>query len=82
METNVWIYAGFTAFVLGTLALDLGVFHKQSHEVSVKEAAIWSAVWVALAAVFNFGVYALFGPERALEFTTGYLLEKALAVED
>jgi tellurite resistance protein TerC len=76
------LWGGFIVFVLLMLALDLGVFHKQSHEVSVKEAAIWSAVWVALAAVFNFGVYLGFGPERALEFTTGYLLEKALAVDN
>jgi tellurite resistance protein TerC len=50
--------------------------------VSLKEAAVWSAVWVALAAIFNAGVYVWFGPERALEFTTGYLLEKALAVDN
>jgi tellurite resistance protein TerC len=62
--------------------LDLGVFHRQAHAVSIKEAGAWSAVWVALALVFNAGVYAWFGPERALEFTTGYLLEKALAVDN
>jgi tellurite resistance protein TerC len=52
-----WFYAGFTAFVLGLLALDLGIFHREAHEVSFKEAAIWSAAWVALALVFNFGLY-------------------------
>jgi tellurite resistance protein TerC len=76
------LWAGFIAFVLAMLAIDLGVFHKKAHEVSLKEAGIWSAVWVALALVFNVGVYYWFGPQRALEFTTGYLIEKALAVDN
>ena len=76
----LWI--GFVVFVLAMLAVDLGVFHRKAHEVGVKEAAIWSMVWVALAAAFNLGVYAWFGADKALEFTTGYLLEKALAVDN
>lgn len=76
------LWAGFIAFVLAMLAIDLGVFHKKAHEVSLKEAGIWSAVWVSLAMVFNVGVYHWFGPDRALEFTTGYLIEKALAVDN
>ncbi|MCA9626541.1 MAG: TerC family protein [Myxococcales bacterium] len=76
------LWLGFLGFVLVMLAIDLGVFHKQAHEVSLKEAGIWSAVWVALALVFNAGVYIWFGPQRGLEFTTGYLLEKALAVDN
>lgn len=76
------LWAGFIVFVLAMLALDLGVFNRQAHVVSLKEAGVWSAVWVAFALIFNVGVYVLFGPERALEFTTGYLLEKALAVDN
>ena len=76
------LWAGFIVFVLAMLAIDLGVFHKNAHEVTLKEAGIWSAVWVALAVVFNVGVYHWFGSERALEFTTGYLIEKALAVDN
>ena len=76
------LWAGFIAFVLAMLAIDLGVFHRKAHAVSLKEAGAWSAVWVALALAFNAGVYAWFGPERALEFTTGYLIEKALAVDN
>jgi tellurite resistance protein TerC len=76
------MWAGFLAFVFAMLAIDLGVFHKKAHEISVKEAAIWSAVWVSLAAIFNAGVYYWFGRERGLEFTTGYLLEKALSVDN
>ena len=76
------LWAGFIVFVLAMLVIDLGVFHRKAHEVSLKEAGIWSAVWVALAIVFNIGVYTWFGPERGLEFTTGYLIEKALAVDN
>ena len=52
-----WFYLGFTAFVLFLLALDLGVFHRQVHEVSFREAATWSVIWVALALGFNFLLY-------------------------
>jgi tellurite resistance protein TerC len=76
------LWGGFILFVLAMLAIDLGVFHRKTHEVSAKEAAVWSAVWVGLALVFNGLVYLWFGPERALEFTTGWLIEKALAVDN
>jgi tellurite resistance protein TerC len=75
----LWI--GFLAFVLLMLAVDLGL-HRKAHEVSVREAASWSAVWVGLAAAFGGLVYAWFGPERALEFATGYVIEKALAIDN
>jgi tellurite resistance protein TerC len=64
------------------LALDLGVFHRKAHEVSLREAATWSGVWVALALCFNGLLYFGFGSERALEFTAGYLIEKALSVDN
>ncbi len=76
------MWAGFLALVVAILALDLGVFHRRAHEVSTKEAAAWTAVWIGLAAIFNVGIYFLFGPRRALEFATGYLIEKALAVDN
>lgn len=76
------LWAGFIVFVLAMLAVDLGVFHRKAHDVSMKEAGAWSAVWVALALSFNALVYVWFGSERALEFTTGYLIEKALAVDN
>ncbi|HET9959592.1 MAG TPA: TerC family protein [Polyangiaceae bacterium] len=76
------LWAGFVLFVLCMLAVDLGVFHRKAHAVSLKEAGIWSAVWVAMAGAFNAILYFAFGPERALEFTTGYLIEKALAVDN
>jgi tellurite resistance protein TerC len=75
----LWI--GFLAFVLLMLAVDLGL-HRKAHEVSVKEAASWSAVWVGLAAGFGGLVHVWFGPDRALEFATGYVIEKALAIDN
>src|SRR5688572_20573561 len=64
------------------LALDLGVFHRKAHDVSLREAAVWSVVWVALALAFAGGVYAWWGPDRALEFMTGYVIEKSLSVDN
>ena len=64
------------------LALDLGVFHRKAHAVSIKEASIWSIVWIALAMIFNLGIYFTWGPEKALEFLTGYVIEKSLSVDN
>ena len=75
-----WI--GFLVFVLAMLALDLGVFHRHPHAVKVKEALTWSLVWVALAAGFGVLLYFAFGHERALEFAAGYVIEKALSVDN
>ena len=75
-----WI--NFTAIVFIMLALDLGVFNREPHEVSVKEALGWSAVWVAVSLLFNLGVWYWNGPEVALQFLTGYLIEKALSVDN
>lgn len=96
-------YAGFIIFVFLVLALDLGVFHKTAHEVSIKESTAWTVVWIGLALLFNifFYQYALwkfennaellalpgFIPEAmakqsALEFLTGYVIEKSLAIDN
>lgn len=72
----------FWVVVVGLLALDLGVFHRKAHEVNIREALIWSAVWIALALVFNAGVAAVRGPQDGLKFLTGYLLEKSLSVDN
>jgi tellurite resistance protein TerC len=76
------LWGGFLCFVLAMLALDLGVFHRKAHTVSIREAAIWSAVWVGFALLFGAGVHHWYGPERALEFATGYVIEKALSVDN
>jgi tellurite resistance protein TerC len=76
------MWVGFLALVLVMLAIDLGVFHRQAHEVKIKEALIWSAVWIFLSLVFNGVVYHYFGKEKALEFLAGYLIEKSLSVDN
>jgi len=79
---NIWLWVGFTLFVLAMLALDLGVFHRKAHAVSAREALLWSVVWITLAMVFNIGLYIFSGAELALEFFTGYLIEKSLSVDN
>lgn len=80
--SQVLLWVIFSAGVLGLLALDLGVFHRKSHEVKIKEALIWSAVWISLALAFNIFVYTSRGSRPALEFLTGYLIELALSVDN
>lgn len=76
------LWGGFVLFVLGMLALDLGVFHRKAHAVGFKEAAVWSAVWIGLALLFNVGLWHFHGAERAGEFLAGYLIEKSLSVDN
>jgi tellurite resistance protein TerC len=82
LATNIWFWVGFIAFVLAMLALDLGVFHREAHEVRPKEAGIWTAVWVALALLFACGLYLLSGRHVALTFLTGYVVEEALSADN
>lgn len=83
LETsNIWLWVGFTVFVLGMLALDLGVFHREAHVVSIKEAAIWSVAWVVLSLTFNVLVYWQIGAQAGLQFLAGYLIEKSLSVDN
>jgi tellurite resistance protein TerC len=78
--TLLWLV--FNLFVLAMLALDLGVFHRKTHEVSVREALTWTCVWITLAMLFNVFVYYYFDRSKALEFFTGYLIEKSLSVDN
>jgi tellurite resistance protein TerC len=82
MDTPIIFWILFNAFVLLMLALDLGVFHRKAHEVSVKEALTWTFVWIFLAMVFNTIIFYWRGPQQALEFFTGYLVEKALSIDN
>jgi len=92
MVDTVWVWVGFNLLVLTLLALDLGVFHREAHEVSLREAAIWSVVWIALAMTFNVALYLfwdqimpnsdLSASDAGLAFLTGYLIEKALSVDN
>ncbi len=82
MSGELYLWIGFNIFVLVMLALDLGVFHRKAHVVSFREAIAWSVVWVALALLFNLGIYFWSGSQRAVEFLTGYLIEKSLSVDN
>ncbi len=79
-QTVLWVV--FAVGVVGLLALDLGVFHRKSHVVKIREALIWSAVWISLALAFNVFVYFSRGSGPALEFLAGYLIEEALSVDN
>ncbi|MEZ4614903.1 MAG: TerC family protein [Caldilineaceae bacterium] len=88
----IWLWVGFNIFVLLMLALDLGIFHRHAHVVSVREAALWSVLWITLSLLFNVGIYlywnrivpssAYTNTEAALAFLTGYLIEKSLSVDN
>jgi tellurite resistance protein TerC len=92
MDNGLWLWVGFNVFVLAMLALDLGVFHRNSHEVKFREALGWSAAWIALALTFNALIFwqwhqmapgsELSNREAGLAFLTGYLIEKALSVDN
>src|SRR5207247_3916654 len=92
VSAEFWYLVGFHVFILAMLALDLGVFQRKAHTVSMTEAAIWSGVWIALALLFALGIWKFWhlwhnehaeeGPEKALEFLTAYLIEKALSVDN
>lgn len=82
METSIWLWVGFTVFVLGMLAIDLGVFHRSAHAVSFREASIWSVVWISLALIFNVLVWVFRGRDQGIEFLAGYLIEYSLSVDN
>jgi TerC family integral membrane protein len=82
MHTNLWFWIAFNAGVLGVLAIDLFGFQRKAHAPSTKEAAIWTAVWVALSLGFNGLIWHWEGDAKALEFLTGYLVEYSLSVDN
>ncbi len=82
MIDQTWLWIGFNLFVLLMLALDLGVFNRKAHVVGFKESLTWTAVWIALAMVFNGWIWHHFGPQKGLEFFTGYVIEKSLSVDN
>ena len=79
---GIWGWVGFNVVVLAILALDLGVLHKKAERVGLREAGIWSAVWVTLSLCFAFAIYRTMGKQSGLEFLTGYLIEYALSVDN
>ena len=82
MQVDPWMWAAFVAFILAMLALDLFVLHRDAHEVSFKEAAIWSGVWISLGLAFGALIWAWQGPQLAGQYYAGYLIEKSLSVDN
>jgi tellurite resistance protein TerC len=82
MVENVYTWIGFIVFVISMLALDLYVFNRKPHEIKIKEALAWSALWIALALLFNYGVYLGLGKDKAMEFLTAYVVEKSLSIDN
>lgn len=77
-----WMWIATAGLVAGMLALDLGVFNRRAHEISIKEASVWSAAWIAISLAFDVVVLIEWGPERAQEFFTAYVIEKALSIDN
>jgi len=82
LTNKIFLWTAFNVFVLAMLALDLGVFHRHAHKVSIKEALFWTAVWTVLTLLFNVAVYFMRGTTVALQFLTGFLIERALSVDN
>lgn len=82
MPTHLIPWILFTLFIVVMLAIDLGIFNRKDHEVKVKEALVWSGVWICLALLFNIGVYFWKGQETAIQFFAGYVIEKSLSIDN
>ncbi|HLN52832.1 MAG TPA: TerC family protein [Lentimicrobium sp.] len=82
MESNIWWWVGFNLFVLLMLAIDLGIFHRKAHEIKFREAITWTFVWIVLALIFNYGILHYLGKVPAVEFLTGYIIEKSLSIDN
>ncbi len=92
MAESLWLWVGFLLFVFAMLAIDLGIFHRKAHAVSVKEAGIWTVVWISLALLFNLGIYFFWhtlvpgseysNGEASVAFLTSYVIEKSLSVDN
>ncbi len=76
------LWTGFNLLVLLMLAIDLGFFHRKDHRISIKEGLIWSAIWIVVALIFNVLYYFWQGHEKALEFLTGYIIERSLSIDN
>ena len=79
---SVMAWGAFLVCILAMLAVDLGVAHRRSHVISIREALVWSGVWIALALLFCWGVYVWRGAESAMQFLAGYLIERSLSMDN
>jgi tellurite resistance protein TerC len=80
--STLWLWIGFNLFILAMLALDLGVLQRRAHQIGLREALVWSIFWVVLSLLFNLGVWHYAGSAKALQFLTGYVIEKSLSVDN
>jgi tellurite resistance protein TerC len=76
------LWLAFNLFIVAAIAADLGVLHRRAHRLSLREAALWTALWVALSVAFGFAIARYAGQQKSLEFFTGYVIEKALSVDN
>ncbi len=79
---SIWLWVGFVVFILVMLGLDLGLFHRKSHTISVRKSLAWSLFWIILALIFNLGIYIWMGHDQGHQFLAGYLIEKSLSVDN
>jgi tellurite resistance protein TerC len=79
---SAFLWIGFNIFIIFLLVLDLKVVNRKVHEISIRESLMWSCVWIVLSLLFNVGVYFWLGREPALQFLTGYLIEKSLSIDN
>ncbi|MEX0639102.1 MAG: hypothetical protein WD094_01470, partial [Balneolaceae bacterium] len=82
METTLTVWLLFNLFILIMLMVDLLVFNRKPHEITIKESLIWTAVWITLAIIFGFGLYFFADPKTSLDYFTGYLIEKSLSIDN
>ncbi|MFH2036542.1 MAG: TerC family protein [Candidatus Zixiibacteriota bacterium] len=82
LQNKYIIWIGFNILVLFMLALDLGIFHKKDHKITIKEGLVWSVIWIVVALAFNVLIYYWEGPEKGLQFFTGYLIERSLSIDN
>lgn len=82
LSNKYFIWGGFNLLVLVMLAIDLGFFHRKDHKISIKEGLVWSVIWIVVALLFNVIVYFWEGDAKALQFFTGYLIERSLSIDN
>ena len=82
MEHSLYLWIGFSIFVIVMIIIDLVIFSRNPHKISIKESLVWTAIWIALSCVFGAGLYWFIGGDIATDYFTGYLIEKSLSMDN
>jgi len=82
MSIQFWLWIAFAVFMVSALSLDLGVLHRKQHVIHMREALVWSVIWIVVALIFNGGIWILLGGEKALLFLSAYLIERSLSIDN